>query len=230
MFDSVTVTVVGSREPDSGSPTRREDQVHEAIAQGMEVGLCSKLVSREAGSPGLGQIDVKGDLAQPSLDHQATQEMGKLEQTLAVGHQHRDQADIDRMTNQCDQVFRPSGPEVGIDHVPSRDLQVASGAEPAAIGLDLFLHLRQRGHRNPVRVGRQVAVAAAQRAIGSAQGVPAVRVMSSHHLPTRAQVDRKLPPALGQKTLRLGWDRMSNGVEPFLDGHALPYASSYRYG
>ena len=164
----------------------------------MEIGFAFDSADRKTVPPRLRHIDVHGDLPQAALDHEPLEKFRLLEQRLAVRHQHRNGADRNGITNDLDQFVRPARAPVGVGHVAAGDLQSAARSLEAAVGVDLFLHLRERRDRNRVRVFRQVTMRAMKRAIARAEGEAAMREMPPGDLIIRAQFRRKRVPALLQ--------------------------------
>ncbi len=108
----------------------------------------------------LSQIDMHGDLPQPAFQHQPLEEFRMLEQRLPVRHQHWNQADSTGVTHDFDQLILSPGAKIGIGDIAASDLQAAARTLETPVGIDLFLHLRERRHRHLVRVFRQVTMRA----------------------------------------------------------------------
>ena len=127
-----------------------------------------------------------------------------VEQHLAVGHQHRYHTGVVGMADDGDQLLGAAGAPVGVDDVAAGDLQASPRSDQPPVGVDLGSHLRQRRQGDPIGIGRQVAMGAAERAKRRPQGVAAVDVMPAHHLPIDLELGGELLPAGLQERPLLG--------------------------
>ena len=81
------------------------------------------------------------NLAQTTVSHQRLEKFRMFEQGLAVGHDHRDESNADGVARDFDQLFLAPRAPISVGDVTARDLQSATGALEAAVGVDLLLHL-----------------------------------------------------------------------------------------
>ena len=186
----------------AGAAAHGADFPCELVAQRLEVGLrprCAILAPTTA----LQGIDVESDLRQAGPDQVVEQAVAPA-QGLAVGHQHRDQAEPPGFAYQPQQLHRGQQ-----RHLAVGELEISLRAEVPAQQGELGVDLRR------LRPGHGVGLAAEIAAV-------AVEVASRQHADRRAAAGRlpaeplqrgsparvELPPALGEQAALLAGDRL----------------------
>ena len=199
--------VVRQLQRQTGARANLPCQLRESLAHRMKIYFTRQAIDREPVPAGLRHVDVDRDLAQPAVNHQRLEKLGMLEQRLAVSHEHRHQADRDRVPHDLDQLFLPSAPPIGIGHIAARDLESTTRSLKAAIGFDLLRHFSERRDGNFVGILWQVAMRAAEGAIARAGDESTMGEMAAGELVRRAQLVRQRFPAGPQECLLFRIDR-----------------------
>ena len=167
----------------------------------MKIGFAGDAVDRETGAAGLGHVDMHRHLAQAAVDDELLKEFRMIEQGLPMSHEHRHEAGINGVAHNGNQLALAIASPVGVGHVAARDLQTGSRTLEAAVGVDLFLHLREGRDRDLVGVFRQIAMRAMEGAIARSGGEAAVREMAAADLIRRLQSCGQRVPARPEEAL-----------------------------
>ena len=214
MFLSVTVQLCASSSGSAGALTDIPRQVRERFAHGVKIAFALNASDGIAMPAGLRHVDVDRDLAEPAFDHESFEKFGMLEQCLSVGHEHGHEPNAHGMAHDFDQLTLTAGAPIRVSHIATGDLQSAPGPLEPTVGVDLLLHLGERGNRHLVGVFRQVTMSAMKGTIARTGRETAVGEMAAGQLVGRAQLARQRVPALAEESLLLAVDRKTESVPP----------------
>jgi len=175
------------------------DHGGELGAQRIEVGL-GRRAGEVVAPAALRGIDVDADFGEPAFDHEAFEEAGLAAKRLAVGHEHRDEADLAGVADQFDEFGRGTEGDFAVG-----ELDVADGAEPGAEFAELGFDLGHRARLGAIGVFTEVTSGAGEVAFGHrADGRAAAGVVSAEVLRRRAEGVGQARPRRRQHRAGLG--------------------------
>ena len=180
-------------------PARQADHVGAFLAQRLQGFFVARVLVTEPAS--LRDVDMDRDLGEPALSHQVLQEGWLAAKCVAVGHHHRNQANVPRVPKDRHEV--PGGQQRDL---AIRNLRVPLRPEPCPELIELTERLLQADRTNGVRLGAEIAAGAREVAAwmdancGAAPGCLLSETLPQHAPP---RVER-LPSRTHQPLLLLG--------------------------
>jgi hypothetical protein len=147
---------------------------------------------------------VNRNFGQTAFDHQSLEQPRPAPEAVAVRHQHGDQADAARVSEDGDQLFDRQERRFAV-----RNLRVAFRAEPRAQPIELAIGVVDRDRCDVIRVFAEVAAGAREVAAGmQTNRRAAAGRLPSESLSRRSQFGIERVPARAHQALLFGSDRM----------------------